>query len=149
MRDPWDIATSMFKQRYIFNIPYSSSFFNIGVFLANFEAIVIFWIRNINNHNGLKIVKYEEVVSKQESARDDIYNFLGLNTNDYNEKKREDFFSSTASIRQVKSKIHQNSIKKKEFEIHKAEFYESLEMQKQFWISKGILSKSDDFFGYI
>ena len=33
----------LFKQRYVTNIPYSASFFNIGVFMANFEAINIFW----------------------------------------------------------------------------------------------------------
>ena len=42
-RNPWDVAISLFKQRYVTNIPYSASFFNIGVFMSNFEAINIFW----------------------------------------------------------------------------------------------------------
>ena len=35
-RDPWDVAISLYKQRYVTNIPYSASFFNIGVFMSNF-----------------------------------------------------------------------------------------------------------------
>ena len=42
-RDPWDTAISLYKQRYVQNIPFSSSFFNIGVFMANFEAINLYW----------------------------------------------------------------------------------------------------------
>ena len=46
-RDPWDTATSLYKERYLFNVPYSTSFFNIGIFLSNFEAINAFWDNNI------------------------------------------------------------------------------------------------------
>ena len=32
-RNPWDVAVSLYKQRYVTNIPYSASFFNIGMYL--------------------------------------------------------------------------------------------------------------------
>ena len=48
-RNPWDVAISLYKQRYVTNIPYSASFFNIGVFMSNFEAINIFWNNQIKS----------------------------------------------------------------------------------------------------
>lgn len=149
LRDPWDTAISLFKQRYILNVPYSASFFNIGVFLANFEAIIVFWMKNIQNKSHFMTIKYEEVVSDQKQSQKKLYDFLDIQIGDFDENRRKDFFSPTASIRQVTSNIHQNSLKKGEFMEYKKEFYDSLEMQKKFWISKGILTKNDDFFGYL
>ena len=149
LRDPWDTAISLFKQRYILNVPYSASFFNIGIFLANFEAIIVFWMKNIQNKSHFMTIKYEEVVSDQKQSQKKLYDFLDIQIGDFDENRRKDFFSPTASIRQVTSNIHQNSLKKGEFMEYKNEFYDSLEMQKKFWISKGILTKNDDFFGYL
>ena len=42
LRDPWDVAVSLFKQRYVTNIPYASSMFNIGVTLANLKQVSCF-----------------------------------------------------------------------------------------------------------
>lgn len=149
LRDPWDTAISLFKQRYILNVPYSASFFNIGIFLANFEAIIVFWMKNIQNKSHFMTIKYEEVVFDQKQSQKKLYDFLDIQIGDFDENRRKDFFSPTASIRQVTSNIHQNSLKKGEFMEYKKEFYDSLEMQKKFWISKGILTKNDDFFGYL
>ena len=149
LRDPWDTAISLFKQRYILNVPYSASFFNIGIFLANFEAIIVFWMKNIQNKSHFMTIKYEEVVFDQKQSLKKLYEFLDIQIEDFDEDKRKEFFSPTASIRQVTGNIHQNSTKKDEFAEHKKEFYDSLIMQKKFWISKGILSKTDDFFGYL
>ena len=55
-RDPWDTAISLYKQRYVLNIPYSVSFFNIGVFMSNFEAINIFWNEQIDDKSN--IIRY-------------------------------------------------------------------------------------------
>ena len=149
LRDPWDTAISLFKQRYILNVPYSTSFFNIGVFLANFEAIIVFWIKIILYQSHFMTIKYEEVVSDQKQSLKKLYEFLDIQIEDFDEDKRKAFFSPTASIRQVTGNIHQNSTKKDEFAEYKKEFYDSLIMQKKFWASKGILSKTDDFFGYL
>ena len=61
-RDPWDVAISLYKQRYVTNIPYSASFFNIGVFMSNFEAINNYWSDHINTKSNLMDVKYEHLV---------------------------------------------------------------------------------------
>ena len=42
-RNKWSNATSLFQQLYLANIPYSSTFFNIGVHMANYEEIMSFW----------------------------------------------------------------------------------------------------------
>ena len=149
LRNPWDIAISLYKQRYIINVPYSSSFFNIGVFLANFEAVNSYWDRALNSHSNVFTLKYEELVTNQQHYKEQIYQFLDLEVGAFDEQKRDSFFSSTASIRQVSGEIHQKSLNKNEFEHKKSEFYESLQMQREFWKSKGIIEKNDDFYGYL
>ena len=146
-RDPWDTAISLYKQRYVLNIPYSVSFFNIGVFLANFEAINIFWNKNINDKSNILDIKYEELVSDKKKNQEKIYSFCNISS-EYDEEKRSQFFSPTASIRQIKQGIHKKSIDKKEFLHHKDEFLDALLMQRQYWSSKDIIPKNDYFFGY-
>ncbi len=146
-RDPWDVAISMFKQRYVTNIPYSASFFNIGVFMANFEAMNIFWNQVIEDKNQILDVKYEDLVEKPEVYQKRIYEFLEIKS-DYSEVKRKNFFSHTASIRQIGSEIHKKSVKKEEFLSFKGEFIESLQMQRKYWEKRGLLSEKGDFFGY-
>mgnify|MGYP001474309730 CR=1 FL=1 len=146
-RDPWDVAVSMFKQRYVTNIPYSASFFNIGVFMANFEAINLFWDELLGNKNALLDVRYEELVENPDLHQKKIYEFLNIKS-DFDEKKRKSFFSQTASIRQIGSDIHKKSLKKEEFLIHKDEFFESIHMQRKYWEKRGIISQDKDFFGY-
>ena len=91
--------------------------------------------------------KYEELVKDPESHQKKIYEFLNINS-DFDEKKRKSFFSQTASIRQIGSDIHKKSIKKEEFMSHKDEFFESILMQRKYWEKRGIISQNNDFFGY-
>ena len=146
-RDPWDVAVSMFKQRYVTNIPYSASFFNIGVFMANFEAINLFWDEVLENKNALLDIRYEELVENPDVHQKKIYKFLNINS-DFDENKRKSFFSQTASIRQIGSDIHKKSLKKEEFLSHKDEFFDAILMQRKYWEKRGIISKNKDFFGY-
>ena len=146
-RNPWDTAISLYKQRYVINVPYSVSFFNIGVFLANFEAINLFWDKHISIKKNILDLKYEDLVSDYSSNQNIIYEFLEVDMK-YDDKKRKEFFSPTASIRQVKEGIHQRSVEKKEFQHHKAEFVDAILMQREYWAKKNISSKKDKFFGY-
>ena len=146
-RNPWDTAISLYKQRYVLNVPYSVSFFNIGVFLANFEAINLFWDENMEEKENIFDVKYEELVSNYIYYQEKIYEFLGLKAV-YDENKRNDFFSPTASTRQVKEGVHKRSVDKKEFSHHKSEFLDAIQMQREYWAKKDIKSKKNDFFGY-
>ncbi len=146
-RDPWDVAVSMFKQRYVTNIPYSASFFNIGVFMANFEAINIFWDKILEKKNALLDIKYEELVEDPELHQKKIYEFLNISS-DFDENRRKSFFSQTASIRQIGSDIHKKSMKKEEFLSYKDEFFDSIHMQRKYWEKRGIISQNNDFFGY-
>ena len=147
-RNPWDTAISLYKQRYVQNIPYSSSFFNIGVFMANFEAINLYWNSVIHNKDECVLdIYYEDIVKDDTKAQKKIYEFLGIKAS-YNKEKRDQFFSSTASIRQVQGGIHQKSIKKQEFVDKKDEFYQSFEMQRKYLKMKGIVPENSSFFGY-
>jgi hypothetical protein len=123
------------------------SFFNIGVFLSNFEAINIFWDENIENKENILDLKYEDLVSNYSNHQKDIYEFIGVSAK-YDEDKRSEFFSPTASIRQVKGEIHQKSIEKSEFSHHKSEFVEAFMMQREYWAKKNIIPKNSDFYGY-
>ena len=144
-RNPWDVAISLYKQRYVTNIPYSASFFNIGVFMSNFEAVNMFWNEQLNTNGSLLDIKYEDLV-KNTNHHQKIYEFLGLKS-DYDEEK-ERLFSQTASIRQIGGEVHSKSIEKKEFLDHKNEFYDALMMQRKYWEKRGFKYKSNDFFGY-
>ena len=146
-RDPWDVAISLYKQRYVTNIPYSASFFNIAVFMSNFEAINIFWNDQIKSNENILDIKYEELVKNTDHHQKEIYRFLGIES-DFNEEKRKSFFSQTASIRQIGTDVHSKSIEKKEFLEHKNEFYDALIMQRKYWEKRGFEYKSDTFFGY-
>ena len=146
-RDPWDVAISLYKQRYVTNIPYSASFFNIGVFMSNFEAINIFWSDQIKTSKNVLDIRYEDLVKEKDHYQMEIYKFLDLKSA-FNEEKRKNFFSQTASIRQIGGEVHSRSIEKKEFLDHKNEFYDALIMQRKYWEKRGFVYKSDDFFGY-
>ena len=146
-RDPWDVAISLYKQRYVTNIPYSASFFNIAVFMSNFEAINIFWNDQIKSNENILDIKYEELVKNTDHHQKEIYRFLGIES-DFDEEKRKAFFSQTASIRQIGTDVHSKSIEKKEFLEHKNEFYDALIMQRKYWEKRGFEYKSDTFFGY-
>ena len=145
-RNPWDVATSLFKQRYIITIPFSSSFFNIGVFLSNFEAINFYWSKKLSDHHGLLDINYEDLVKNKEDNINRIYSFLDISIENYSDAKRADFFSPTASIRQVNKEIHQKSMKKEEFLDKKQEFIDAFQMQRQFWIKKGIIDENISIF---
>ena len=147
-RNPWDVAVSLYKQRYVTNIPYSASFFNIGVFMANFEAINLYWNKNINKMENVLDIHYEQLVENPELYQKKIYEFLNLNFDDFKEEDRRNFFSQTASMRQIGGKIHKSSLRKEEFLDKKDEFYEAIEMQRGYWLKKGYTDKKSTFFGY-
>ena len=100
-RNPWDTAISLYKQRYVQNIPYSSSFFNIGVFMANFEAINLYWNSVIHNKDECILdIYYEEIVKDDTTAQKKIYEFLGIKAS-YNKEKRDQFFHQQQVLEQV------------------------------------------------
>ena len=147
-RDPWDTAISLYKQRYVQNIPFSSSFFNIGVFMANFEAVNLYWNKSIENKDDRILdLFYEEIVQDDTTAQKKIYKFLEIHAS-YSKDERDKFFSPTASIRQVQGGIHQKSVKKEEFVDQKEEFYQAFEMQRKYWKIKGLVPEGSSFFGY-
>ena len=146
-RNPWDIAISLYKQRYVTNIPYSASFFNIGVFMSNFEAINTFWNEEMKGNKNVLDIHYEKLVDDPDLYQKKIYEFLELDSS-YSEEKRRSFFSQTASIRQINSPVHRKSIAKNEFIEYKNEFYDAFTMQRKYWVKRGIIMENQDFFGY-
>ena len=114
--------------------------------MANYEAINIFWDEQLSQSKNILDVRYEDLANKTIDHQH-IYEFLEINSN-YDEQKRERFFSQTASIRQIGNQIHSQSIEKKEFMDKKTEFIDSLKMQREYWYKKGIKSKDNSFFGY-
>lgn len=135
-RNKWANATSLFQQLYISNIPYSSSFFNIGVHVANYEEIMSFWKKQnfINEKNFLNI-EYENLVQNAEEIASKMFAFCGL-SGSYNENKREGFFARTASKNQVTQKIYRSSINKEIFMSFREDFNESYKNQTEYWMRK-------------
>ena len=147
LRDPWDLAVSLFKQRYVENISFASSMFNIGIQIANFEMCVLFWqSEGMIDENVLKI-NYEDLVGNFDDHQKILYEFCDIKS-EYEPTKREGFFAKTATMHQVQKKIHTDSVKKEEFQSIKEEFIDAYYSQREFWKSKKIIDIPDDYFGY-
>jgi hypothetical protein len=129
-RDPWDNAISLFKQFYVSNIPYASTFFNIAVIYANHEEFIRYW------QNDMQIdfltVNYEDLVKDTTKIAELIFKHCNI-THKYSPEKRKNFFARTASKNQVNKDVHTSSIGKKSFESFREEFYKSLENQRIYW----------------
>ena len=136
-RDEWDNATSLFKQRYIKNVPFSSSFFKIAVQMANKNYMVDFWKKKLlpEMSNRFKIINYEDLVCKEHERSQEIINFCGIDGS-YDSEKRKGHFSNTASISQVTSGIHNKSVKNQQFLQYKEKFFDDLNNQSDYWASQ-------------
>ena len=132
-RDPWDNAISLFKQNYANNISFASSFFGIALEYANYEHIMKYWRRS-----GGKIpfidINYKDLVSNTKLVAREIWDYCNFD-GEYNEEKRDNFFSLTASKQQVTKHIYQTSLEKSDFSEFKTQFLEDLNQQRQYWAS--------------
>jgi len=147
-RDPWDTAISLYKQRYVKNIPWSTNFFSIGIIMSNYEAINSYWDSVLRGDENILTIKYEELVRDQKNNQKKLYDFLQIKSS-YNEEKRDSFFSKTASTQQVKEKIHTKSVKKLEFEDKKDEFWSAVYQQRKYWTKQGLpIIENGPLFGY-
>ena len=131
-RDPWDNAISLFKQNYITNLFYASSFFGIAMEYANYERLMNFWKKIENNKNIFFDVNYEDLVNQTENVVTKIWEFCGLNGN-YDNDKRKEHFSITASKNQIKRDIYKSSVKKSDFLSYKEQFHIDLDNQRHYW----------------
>ena len=147
LRDPWDLALSLFKQRYVENISFASSMFNIGIQIANFEMCVLFWQNEGVIDDKVLKINYEDLVGNFDEHQKKLYEFCDIKSL-YEPTKREGFFAKTATMHQVQKKIHTDSVRKEEFQSIKAEFVDAFYSQREFWRSKKIIDIPDDYFGY-
>ena len=136
-RDPWDTAISLYKQRYIRNVHYSSDFFSIAVQIANYIKMMDFWKNNLVEQDKKKMlsVEYEDVVSSPKELTLKMQQFCNLEQNEGALKERKGFFSNTASMSQVRSEINTRSIKKSDFIDKKESFEADLNQQIEYWVS--------------
>lgn len=131
-RRPLDNAWSIFTQYYLENIPYSSSLFNIGLALANVEALKRIWASHDQGKNFL-LVEYEKMVTEPQKSTKEIYDFVGIDAK-YDEEKRKKFSSRTASKTQIKKDIYTSSVSRsKDYDSYLEEFEKSYTNQNQYW----------------
>ena len=147
LRNPWDLAVSLYKQRYVTNISFSSTFFNLGIQMANFEASLLYWKKLGMLDNNVMVIYYEDLVKNFDKTQKKLYAFCKINS-EYEPEKRESFFAKTASINQVQNKIHTESLEKDNFSSFKKEFREAFYSQREFWKSRNFFDIPADFFGY-
>jgi tetratricopeptide (TPR) repeat protein len=129
-RDPWDTAISIYKQFYVSNIPYASTFFNIAVTYANHEEIMRFWCDECNVK--FLTVEYENLVKDIENTSKKIYDFCSID-HVYNPEERKGHFARTASKNQVNKDVHTTSIGKVSFDDKKEDFLNFLNNQRKYW----------------
>lgn len=131
-RRPLDNAWSIFTQLYLGNIPYSSDLFNLGIELANVEALKKVWLSQNESKNFL-LIDYEEIVRDPSKYTKKIYDFIGV-VGEYDEEKRKKFSSRTASKTQVKKDIYTSSISRsRDYDIFLDEFEKSYDNQNEYW----------------
>ena len=129
-RDAWDNAISLFKQNYVNEITYASSFFGIALEYANYEHLMRIW-KSEANQNILDI-DYHDLVMNTENTAKKIWDFCNL-PGKYEEIKRKKYFAQTASKHQVRKEIYTSSLKKSEFADYFEEFTKNLEEQRSYW----------------
>ena len=133
IRDAADNCLSIFKQFFI-GVNYSSRISHIAMEYSNHQHIMSFW-KSIYKDKILDI-SYEELVSDPNRSSTKIYDFLCTKM-EYNEEKRKDYFSETASQFQVRKQIYKTSVgnKNKYLEIS-AMFEKDILLQQEFWKKK-------------
>ena len=129
-RDPWDNAISLFKQNFIKEVPYASSFFGIALQYANYEYLMKKW-NNLRDNKILNI-QYENLVTNAPSCIRLIWDFCEFK-GEYIEQDRKKHFAQTASKQQVNRSIYNSSLKKTEFEAQKRDFLSNLNLQREYW----------------
>ena len=78
-------------------------------------------------------MNYEEMVGDPQKYSKEIYNFVGLDEN-YDEEKRKKFSSRTASKTQIKKNIYTSSISRsKDYDVFLEEFEKSFKNQNEYW----------------
>ena len=135
-RNRWDIATSIYKQFYVDNIRYSTKFFNIAIQIANYEALMNFWSKKIDNYSDFVYeIRYEDLVSNTEEYSREIANFIGIDE-EVDLSQRSNYFSETASKSQVNQNIYRRSLNKEAFGDYFELFQDSYLAQIDFWKEK-------------
>ena len=129
-RDAWDNAISLFKQNYVNELTYASSFFGIALEYANYEHLMKIW-KSEANQKILDIDYYDLVMNTENTAKK-IWDFCNL-PGKYEELKRKKYFAQTASKHQVRKEIYTSSLKKSEFTDYFEEFTKNLEEQRSYW----------------
>ena len=129
-RDPWDNAISLFKQNYVNEITYASSFFGIALEYANYEHLMKRW----GDEEGQNIldVNYQDLVTNTEDVANEIWNFCNL-PGKYEKFKRKEYFAQTASKHQVRKEIYTSSLNKTEFTDYYEDFKKDFEEQRLYW----------------
>ena len=110
----------------------NSSLFNIGLALANVDALKKIWTSHDQGKNFL-LISYEKMVAEPQKSTEEIYNFVEIDA-EYNEEKRKKFSSSTASKTQIKKDIYTSSVSRsKVYDSYLEEFEKSYTNQSQYW----------------
>ena len=136
-RNPWDNATSLFKESYVTRQAFSSKFFSIAMEYAGHEALMDFWKEFFQkDKNSIFDIRYENLVQETNTIANQLWKFIGLEGEYSETKKNNRYMSFTASKFQVRQSVHQTSIKKSIFIDEKAQFEADLEQQRDYWNKK-------------
>ena len=129
-RDPWDNAISLFKQNYVNEITYASSFFGIALEYANYEHLMRKWKSEVGQN--ILDVNYYDLVTNTEDTAKEIWDFCNL-PGKYENIKRKEYFAQTASKHQVRKEIYTSSLNKTEFTDYYEDFKKNFEEQRLYW----------------
>lgn len=136
-RDPWDNATSLYKENYVVRQAFSSKFFSIAMEYAGHEMLMSFWKSFFEkDQNPIFDIRYENLVQETNTIANELWKFCGFEGEYSETQKNNRYMSFTASKFQVRQNVHQSSVKKSIFIDEKAQFEEDLEQQRNYWKKK-------------
>jgi tetratricopeptide (TPR) repeat protein len=102
LRDPMDIALSVFKIKFLGSHPWSNDFDDIAHMIASFEYLTDHWRRIFGDR--ILVVQHETVVSRLEPSVRELLDFCGLDFEqhclDFHHGERAVFTTSAAQVRQ-------------------------------------------------
>ncbi|MGE0182533.1 MAG: sulfotransferase [Parvularculaceae bacterium] len=127
LREPADIALSIFKIRFLAAMPWSNDLGDIAHMQASFEHLVDHWLRTMGDR--IHLVKHEEFVADFEAGVRNLLDFCGLEFEPqclaFHEGDRRVY---TTSASQVRRPINADGVGRwKQYERHLGSYFQSLE----------------------
>ena len=96
-RDPWDNATSLYKENYVVRQAFSSKFFSIAMEYAGHEMLMSFWKSFFEkDQNPIFDIRYRNLV-QETNTTNELWKFCGFE-GEYSETQKNNRYMSFTAV---------------------------------------------------